>query len=96
METGEQGMTELQKKSLTAFNAWLDRWELSDEEAALRLSKYRKVTSEQVCKMREGLICPSVETFNAWKSEINSSPGTEKYDMPDFLKNLFGNFKGGF
>jgi hypothetical protein len=89
-------MTDTQKKYLTAFNAWLDRWELSNKEASMRLSMYRKVTPEQVQKMREGLICPSIETFSAWAVEISSSPKTEKYEIPDFMKNLFGNFKGGF
>ena len=84
-------MTDIQKRCLTALCAWIIRWNLTDKQAAVRLSVYRRVTAEQVGKMREGKICPTVETFKSWALEINSSPG-EKRKGTSVLDEIFKDF----
>ena len=86
-------MTEMQMKLKRIFKAWMERWGISVSEASDRLSKYRKVSPEQVQKILDGEICPSVETFNDWAPEINSSP-TEKREAkgPEFDSDIFSQF----
>lgn len=88
-------------KRIRLLNAWIERWNLSDEEASIRLSRYRKVTVEQVVKMKDGSLIPSVSTFNAWAVEINSSPkeySTKESPFCDMgaFNNLFGDIWKGF
>lgn len=81
-------------KRIRLLNVWMERWNLSNEEASIRLSKYRKVTVEQVIKMKDGILIPSITTFNAWAIEINSSPEDNSYK--DTFNNLFGDIFKGF